>query len=190
MGQLIPFFRFAANLHSRGAITTIITVEPTVSAAESDCLSNFVATFPHIKCLQLHLLPHKKSQLTNDDPFFIQWSASPTQSISYAFFPLAASLRRCRRSPCPHPSPPPRLPPHLHTHHHLPQIILHHGRHNNDRLKVPHNNDRLKIPNLGSIPVSSIPPPLLDLNHYFAVPITTNTAALERRSIATFVVEP
>ncbi|XP_057769646.1 UDP-glycosyltransferase 13-like [Salvia miltiorrhiza] len=178
MGHLIPFLRLAADLHSRGAAATIITAEPTVSAAESDYLSNFFATFPRIKRLQLHLLPHKKSQLTNDDPFFIQMeriadsvhllqpllsSLSPPLSAAVVDLPVLSRVLRLASLPIyPLITTSARFFSLMASLSHLP----------------PHENDRLEIPNLGSIPVSSIPPPMLDPNHYFAAMITTNTAAL------------
>ncbi|CAA0828389.1 UDP-glycosyltransferase 71C2 [Striga hermonthica] len=109
MGHLLPFLRLAATLSSRGCHVTLITVHPTVSSAESNHLSAFLSSHPKIGSLPFQLLPHRKSELTNEDPFFIQMesinasvhllppllsSASPPLSAIVADFPVTASLVR------------------------------------------------------------------------------------------------
>ena len=179
MGHLIPFLRLAADLHSRGAAATIITVEPTVSSAESDYLSDFFATFPRIKRLEFHLLPHTKSQLINEDPFFIQMervgnsvhllppllsSLSPPLSAAIVDFPILSRLLHLLSLP-------------VYT------LITSSARFFSLMTSLSHLppplNSQIEIPNIVPIPVSSIPPPMLDPNHFFSANIIENVAVLQ-----------
>ncbi|KAK4393158.1 UDP-glycosyltransferase 13 [Sesamum angolense] len=190
MGHLMPFLRLAAMLASRGCIVTFITVQPTVSAAESDHLSSFFSTHPHIKRLDFQLLPYKKSKFLNDDPFFIQFEAignsvhllhpllsclSPSLSAIVADLPVASRVSQ--------------LASDLSVSTfilittsarffslmvYLPQLT----QDKNTKKNAGGGNGYIEFPGLGPMPVSSIPPAMLDDNNFFAVSISTNVSSL------------
>lgn len=167
MGHLTPFLRVAAMLASRNVIVTLITPQPTLSAAESDNIASFFAIYPRIKRLDFHIIPYNSP--TPDDPFFIHWEA--TNRSLHLLPPLISSL-----------SPP------------LTAIFSDFSIATNitsiaDRLRIPNftlftssarflslmayyrflispeisntDADPIRIPGLTDIPKSSIPPPLL-----------------------------
>nr|UZT75296.1 2-hydroxyflavanone C-glucosyltransferase [Angelica decursiva] len=74
MGHLTPFLRVAAMLASYNVTVTVITAQPTLSAAESDTIASFFAIHPQIKRLDFHIVPYNSP--TPDDPFFIHWEAT------------------------------------------------------------------------------------------------------------------
>ncbi|KAL1812333.1 hypothetical protein ACET3Z_022398 [Daucus carota] len=74
MGHLTPFLRVAAMLDAHNVNVTLITPQPTLSAAESDTIDSFFAIHPQIKRLDFHVIPYNPP--TPDDPFFIQWEAT------------------------------------------------------------------------------------------------------------------
>ncbi|KAI3452254.1 hypothetical protein Pfo_008919 [Paulownia fortunei] len=190
MGHLVPFLRLAAMLASRGCTVTFITVQPTVSAAESDHMSSFFAIYPHIKRLEFQLLPHKKSKFTNEDPFFIQIesignsvhllypllsSLSPSLSAIIADFPVTSSVSQLASGLC------------ISTYTvittsarfftlmaYLPQL----AQDNNTKCNASGGNSYIELPALGPMPVSSIPPPMLNPNHFFPANISSNVSSL------------
>ncbi|KAH6791190.1 hypothetical protein C2S51_006196 [Perilla frutescens var. frutescens] len=181
MGHLIPFLRLAAELDSRGCATTIITVEPPVSAAETDYLSKFFTIFPRIKRLEFHLLPHKKSGLTNNDPFLIQ-TERITNSL-HLLQPLLSTLSSSLSSivvdlaVLSHLASTLSIPTYL--------LITSSARFFSLTAHLSHqphhtNAECVDIPVLGQIPLSSVPPPLLDPNDFFADFITTNIMSLSK----------
>ncbi|KDP27198.1 hypothetical protein JCGZ_19897 [Jatropha curcas] len=114
MGHLTPFFRLAALLSSNNVKITFITPNSTVSMAESQTLTHFFASLPHINQKQFHLLPLEKTPNNTKDPFYchmdcIRQSAhflSPTlaslspplsavitdMSLAAAFIPITQAL--------------------------------------------------------------------------------------------------
>ncbi|GFZ19281.1 hypothetical protein Acr_27g0010200 [Actinidia rufa] len=58
MGHLTPFLRLAAMLASRGCTITLITANPTVSAAESTHISAFFSAHPRINRLEFEIIPY------------------------------------------------------------------------------------------------------------------------------------
>lgn len=77
MGHLIPFFRFIAALAGQSVDISVVTVLPTVSAAEEDYFTSLFAALPRVRRVDLHLLPFDASKLpSNDrDPFVLRWEA-------------------------------------------------------------------------------------------------------------------
>ncbi|PIN00548.1 UDP-glucuronosyl and UDP-glucosyl transferase [Handroanthus impetiginosus] len=189
MGHLIPFLRLAAMLDSRGCTVTFITVQPTVTAAESDHLSDFFTLYPHIRRLEFQLLPYKKSKFTNEDPFFIQMesicssvhvlypllqSLSPSLSAIIADLPVTSRII--------HLASDLSISIYILTTtsarffsvmNHLPQLA---DNNNNTRC----NNGHIEIPGLGPMDVSNIPPAMLNPDHFFAVGITSNVSSLSK----------
>nr|QLF98872.1 2-hydroxyflavanone C-arabinosyltransferase [Pistia stratiotes] len=72
MGHLTVSTRLAAALVSHGCLVTLITPLPMVSEAESNCISNLCSSFPHIRLLELHLLPFDAPDV---DPFLRQFES-------------------------------------------------------------------------------------------------------------------
>lgn len=74
MGHLTPFLRLAAMLASRNCAITLITAQPTVSAAESTHITSFLDAHPHIAQFKFQILPFVHPD-PNADPFFVQFEA-------------------------------------------------------------------------------------------------------------------
>lgn len=88
MGHLTPFLNVAAMLASYNVTVTLITAQPTLSAAESNTIASFFAIYPQIKRLDFHIIPYNSP--TPDDPFFIHWEA--TNRSLHLLHPLISSL--------------------------------------------------------------------------------------------------
>lgn len=88
MGHLTPFLRVAAMLSSYNVTVTLITAQPTLSAAESDTIASFFVIYPQIKRLDFHIIPYDSP--TPDDPFFVHWEA--TNRSLHLLHPLICSL--------------------------------------------------------------------------------------------------
>ncbi|KAG0512454.1 hypothetical protein BDA96_10G014800 [Sorghum bicolor] len=69
MGHLLPFFRFIASLarHDDDVDISVVTVLPTVSAAEADHFSGLFAAFPRVR--RVDFPSHDR------DPFIVRWEA-------------------------------------------------------------------------------------------------------------------
>ncbi|PSR87703.1 UDP-glycosyltransferase [Actinidia chinensis var. chinensis] len=90
MGHLTPFLRLAAMLASRSCTITLITANPTVSAAESTHISAFFSAYPRINRLEFETIPYSPTNPTTDDPFFLQFEAI-NRSV-HLLRPLLSSL--------------------------------------------------------------------------------------------------
>ncbi|KAH7845428.1 hypothetical protein Vadar_001847 [Vaccinium darrowii] len=88
MGHLTPFLRLAATLSSHNCTITLVTTTPTVSTTESNHLSTFFSSHPHVH--RLHFQIPTTIPTTTDDPFFTRWSQI-NQSI-HLLSPLLTSL--------------------------------------------------------------------------------------------------
>ncbi|KAL6909652.1 hypothetical protein ACP4OV_001311 [Aristida adscensionis] len=80
MGHLLPFFRVIAALSGgHGDVdvdVSVVTVLPTVSAAEADHLAGLFAAFPRVRRVDFHLLPFDASgEFPGHDPFLLRWEA-------------------------------------------------------------------------------------------------------------------
>ena len=71
MGHLLPFLRVIAALasHDVDVDVSVVTVLPTVSAAEADHLTGLFAAFPAVRRVDFHLLPLDASEFQGHDPF-------------------------------------------------------------------------------------------------------------------------
>ncbi|GFZ19287.1 UDP-Glycosyltransferase superfamily protein [Actinidia rufa] len=90
MGHLTPFLRLAAMLASRSCTITLITANPTISAAESTHISAFFSAYPRINRLEFETIPYSPTNPTTDDPFFLQFEAI-NRSV-HLLRPLLSSL--------------------------------------------------------------------------------------------------
>ncbi|RCV21286.1 hypothetical protein SETIT_4G127300v2 [Setaria italica] len=76
MGHLLPFLRVIAALARHDDVdVSVVTVLPTVSAAEADHLAGLFAAFPRVRRADLHLLPFDASEFPGHDPFLLRWEA-------------------------------------------------------------------------------------------------------------------
>ncbi|KAK9741461.1 hypothetical protein RND81_03G107800 [Saponaria officinalis] len=89
MAHLLPYLRVSSMLASSNCRVTLMTIQPTLSTAESTQISSFLATHPHIHSLNAQLPTQRISSTTpnlNDasitsnptaspDPFFVRYSA-------------------------------------------------------------------------------------------------------------------
>ncbi|AQK83845.1 anthocyanidin 3-O-glucosyltransferase [Zea mays] len=75
IGHLTPVFRVIAGFSSRGIDVSVVTVLPTVSAAETDYFNGLFADYPAVRRVDMHLLPLDASEFTREDPFFLRWEA-------------------------------------------------------------------------------------------------------------------
>ncbi|KAI9168805.1 hypothetical protein LWI28_002206 [Acer negundo] len=173
MGHLIPFLRLAVSLVNHHCRVTLITTHPTVSHAESRFISSFLSAFPQITEKQFHLLPLDPT-LSNksDDPFFLQWQIirrsahllSPLLVSSVS--PLSAVISDVTLSSAITP---------ITTDLDLPNYILFTSSARMCSLfacfpncSVDQFEDDIEIPGLPTIPISSIPPALLNSKSLFA----------------------
>ncbi|KAM7269526.1 hypothetical protein ACFE04_025023 [Oxalis oulophora] len=91
MGHLTPFLRFAASLVDRHCQVTLITIQPTISNAESQLVTRFLSAYPQVHEKQLHLLPFDPSTANSTDPFWLRWEAT-RRSVSLISPLLSSSL--------------------------------------------------------------------------------------------------
>ncbi|RLN12650.1 anthocyanidin 3-O-glucosyltransferase [Panicum miliaceum] len=76
IGHLTPVFRVIAGFSSQGIDVSVVTVLPTVSAAESAYFDGLFADYPVVRRVDMHLLPLDAAEFaTTEDPFFLRWEA-------------------------------------------------------------------------------------------------------------------
>ncbi|CAN6201765.1 unnamed protein product [Urochloa humidicola] len=78
IGHLTPVFRVIAGFSSQGIDVSVVTVLPTVSAAETDYFNGLFADYPGVRRVDMHLLPLDPAAaagLATEDPFFLRWEA-------------------------------------------------------------------------------------------------------------------
>ena len=86
MGHLLPFFRVIAALAGHDVDISVVTVLPTVSAAEADHFSSLFAALPRVRRVDFHLLPFDASEFPGHDPFLLRWEA--LRRSAHLFRPL------------------------------------------------------------------------------------------------------
>ncbi|XP_022957361.1 UDP-glycosyltransferase 13-like [Cucurbita moschata] len=172
MGHLVPFLRLAAALLRHHCKLTLITSHPAVSSAESQLISRFVSAFPQITELKFHIVSLDPLVANSDDPFFLQFEAirrsvhlltSPLSALSPPLSALVCDVSLISSA-----------------------LVL------SATLKIPNyvlftssaimfslfayypfvkmsdpSGDLIHIPAIGSIPKTSLPPPLLVDNSIF-----------------------
>lgn len=172
MGHLTPFLRFAVSLAQHGVQITLITTHPTISLAESQTLSHFFSTFPHITPKQLNLLPLNNATCDNsEDPFYVKYEAirlsshllkpllsslSPPLSTLVTDMSLASTVIPVTQSL--------NLPNYILFTSSAQMLTLFVSFHATVGSKAPNNSDKTEDyfqTGLQSIPKSMIPPPLL-----------------------------
>ncbi|XAR51695.1 hypothetical protein NMG60_11006401 [Bertholletia excelsa] len=190
MGHLTPFLRLAATLASRNCTVTLITTKPTVSAAESTHTSRFFTTHPHIRRLELEILPYTSTNSTTDDPFFIQFDAvnhsvhllhpllsscSPPVSAIFSDIAVAESISPvASRLFLPNYIVFTSSARFLSLFACLPQFI------SETSSKFNELHDTVEIPGLCPLPISSIPPPFFNPNHLFTKLLTSNAQFIHK----------
>ncbi|CAD6336890.1 unnamed protein product [Miscanthus lutarioriparius] len=86
MGHLLPFFRVIAALAGHDVDISVVTVLPTVSAAEADHFSSLFAALPRVRRVDFHLLLFDASEFLGHDPFLLRWEA--LRRSAHLFRPL------------------------------------------------------------------------------------------------------
>ncbi|KAI9168680.1 hypothetical protein LWI28_000359 [Acer negundo] len=179
MGHLTPFLRLAASLVNHHCRVTLVTTHPTVSLAESRFISSFLSAFPQVNEMQFHLLPLDPT-LSNksDDPFTLQWqvilrSVHLLSPLLTSIYPLSAVISDVTLGSSIIP---------ITTNLGLLNYILFPASARMCSLFASFPNfvapkissgsvqigDEIEIPGLHPIPISSIPPALLNSNSLFA----------------------
>ncbi|KAL3525887.1 hypothetical protein ACH5RR_014259 [Cinchona calisaya] len=188
IGHLLPFLRLAAMLASPGNYcrVTFIAVQPPISAAESNQLSTFFASHPHINRLDFHL-PNPSHFADDDhDPFHARFRAisrsvpllhpllsslSPSLSAIFADFAVATDtigLAEDLSIPLYIVSTTSALFFSLMAC--LPDLTF-------QSKNVSHD---IQLPGLASVPISSIPLPFFIPDHVFTAHIRLNVQYLQK----------
>ncbi|XP_031283094.1 UDP-glycosyltransferase 13-like [Pistacia vera] len=186
MGHLMPFLRLAATLVQNHCRVTLISPCPTVSVAESRAISSLFSTFPQITEKQFHLLPFDPSSANSVDPFFLQWEA--IRRSAHLLTPLLSSLSPALSAFVTDVSLTSSVVP-VTVNLGLPNYIFFTSsarmyslfesfppfvasKTSSDSVQL---DEVIEIPGLSPIPVSSIPPVLLNLNHLFTTMLIQNS---------------
>ncbi|XP_031269471.1 UDP-glycosyltransferase 13-like [Pistacia vera] len=193
MGHLMPFLRLAATLVQHHCRVTLITIYPTVSVAESKVISRLFSAFPQITEKQFHLLPFDPTSATSVDPFYLQWEAIRRSShlltalLSSISPPLSALVLDVTLTSSVLP---------VTTNIGLPNYIMFTSsarmcsfcesfppyvasKTSSGSVQF---DDVFEIPGLSPIPISSIPPALLNLNNLFSTTFIQNGQSFAKSS--------
>lgn len=185
MGHLMPSLRLAAMLASHNCKVTLLTAQPTVSAAESNHLNSFFSAHPHIQRLDFHVVP-LQSFNRHDDPFFLQFEAiirsvhllppllsSLSPPVSALFLDIAAAA--CVDQLADDPS--------LSISYYILSTtsarffsLITHLPH----LTLEGSCKNLQLPGLPSFSVSNIPPVLYDPENLFTTQLISNVRAISK----------
>lgn len=181
----MPSLRLAVMLASRNCKVTILTAQPTVSAAESNHLNSFFSAHPHIQQLDFHVIPLQSSN-PRDDPFFLQFEAiirsvhllppllsSLSPPVSALFLDIAAAT--CVDQLADDPS--------LSISYYI--ICTTSARFFSLITHLPHltlegSCKNLQLPGLSSFSVSNIPPPLFNPGNLFTTQLISNVRAVSK----------
>ncbi|CAL5052484.1 unnamed protein product [Urochloa decumbens] len=183
IGHLTPVFRVIAGFSSQGIDVSVVTVLPTVSAAETDYFNGLFADYPCVRRVDMHLLPLDASELATEDPFFLRWEALRRSVhqlgpiVTAASPPVTAIVTDITLTSCVVPiAKELRVPCHvlfptaatmLALNAHYP-IYLHQQQLNNKGgAAAAVVVGDIDIPGVFRVPRSSLPPALLDVNKLF-----------------------
>ncbi|KAK3433997.1 hypothetical protein EUGRSUZ_D01288 [Eucalyptus grandis] len=188
MGHLMPYFRLAVMLAKRNCVVTLITAQPTVSAAESDHISSFLRHNPEINHLELQLTPSsQQADSAPVDPFFLQFdlisqsihllgpllssSSLPLSAMFVDFGLLAKTAPIAKDLHLPIYAVSTTSVQFLSLMAYAPVLASNLTEFNTASTEI-------KIPGLPPMAMSSIPPALLNPSHIFTSIIVTNSQAL------------
>ncbi|CAL5043240.1 unnamed protein product [Urochloa decumbens] len=189
IGHLTPVFRVIAGFSSQGIDVSVVTVLPTVSAAETDYFNGLFADYPRVRRVDMHLLPLDASEFASEDPFFLRWealrrsvhqlgpivtAATPAVTaivtditLTSCVVPIAKELR----VPCHVLFPTAATMLALNAHY---PIYLDQQQLNNEAGPAAAVVGDIDIPGVFRVPRSSLPPALLDVNKLFTKQFTDN----------------
>ncbi|KAA0034456.1 UDP-glycosyltransferase 708D1-like protein [Cucumis melo var. makuwa] len=172
MGHLVPFLRLANILLRHNCKLTLITSHPPVSSAESHLISRFLSAFPQVNELKFHILPLDPSIAHSDDPFFLQFEAI-RRSVHVLNSPISALSPPLSAFVCDVTLISSGLL--LATTLNIPiyalftssaKMLSLFAYYPFAKMSNP-STDFIRIPAIGSIPKTSLPPPLLINNSIF-----------------------
>lgn len=184
MGHLTPFLRLAASLVQHHCRVTLITTYPTVSLAETQHVSHFLSAYPQVTEKQFHLLPFDPNSANATDPFLLRWEAIRRSAHLLAPLlspPLSALITDVTLISA-------VLPVTINLH--LPNYVLFTASARMFSLtasfpaivaskstssgSVEFDDDFIEIPGLPPIPLSSVPPAVMDSKSLFATSFLEN----------------
>ncbi|KAE8661346.1 TRNA/rRNA methyltransferase family protein [Hibiscus syriacus] len=155
MGHLTPFLRLTSMLLSHDCKLTLITVIPTVSAAESSHISSFLSQQPEINHIEFYVPPAKHSDTISDGPFFIIFEAISLGKVAvdlgvhnYAISTTSLNFLSLMA--------------------YLPILTK------SDAAQLANGADKIEIPGLTPLPLSSVPPPFFSADHGFTATLLSN----------------
>lgn len=172
MGHLVPFLRLANTLLRHNCKLTLITSQPPVSSAESHLISRFLSAFPQITEFKFHILPLHPSIANSDDPFFLQFEAirrsfhllnSPLSALSPPLSALVCDVTLISSAL--------QLTATLNIPNYAlftssARMFSFFAYYPFVKMADP-SSDSIRVPAIGSIPKTSLPPPLLVNNSIF-----------------------
>lgn len=186
MGHLTPFSRLAASL-SEHCHVTMVSILPTVSAAESRHYTDLFSSYTNIHPLHFQLPPFDSSAYPDADPFFLRWtcirdSASDifNHLLTTSRFPISAlvtdiavagsilPLTKSSGMPC--------------------YVIFTSSAAMLSFFKYfptyrdsnPGSTGDVEIPGLRTVPVASLPRPMHDPGHMFTQLLVQNARSLDK----------
>ncbi|PON79638.1 UDP-glucuronosyl/UDP-glucosyltransferase [Parasponia andersonii] len=190
MGHLIPFLRFGALLLRRGNCrVTLITINPTVSLAESQHTSQFLSAYPQVTHLQLNLIHVDPATVNSDDPFWLRFEAVRRSAhllrplLSSASPPLSALVHDVSLiSPVIPIAESLSLPSYVlfPASARMLSFVSYFPTFAGAGFGSANSDPFLRIPGILPIPRSSVPPPLLDSNSLFSKILVEDSPNLSR----------
>ncbi|KAJ1259025.1 hypothetical protein BS78_10G122000 [Paspalum vaginatum] len=194
MGHLMPTFRVIAGLSRQGIDISVVTVLPTVSAAETNYFNGLFADYPTIGRVDMHLLPLDASEFRNEDPFFLRWEALRRSVvhllgpiITGASPPITAIITDITLTSCVIPiAKELGLPCHvlfptaatmLAVNAYFPIYL---DQLNNMAGPAAGVVGDVDVPGVFCVPRSSLPPPLLDVNKLFTKQFIENSREITK----------
>lgn len=208
IGHLVPFLRLASMLSSSECKVTLVTIQPTLSIAETNQISTFLSSHPHVNSLDIPLQCQPPLISTNannastttskgsgPDPFMLRYDAvsrsahllthhlstlSPPPSAVFSDIMLVSGFNQALADL--------GIPNYVlittsTRFFSLTTYLLLEGATQDGTMpKLELNNsidEEVEIPpGLATVPKSSIPPPFFNPNHIFTKMLASNSLAL------------